>query len=85
MTGGGPIVSTYAIDDGHSNQITTGLSEHNAGATAQRIANERRETVYLYEVGSDEAAVAVVPETSLDSEDEARGDHLRDVAKDRGL
>lgn len=39
---------TYAIDDGHGNQITTGLSEQTARQTAQRIADERSQTVYLY-------------------------------------
>ncbi len=41
--------TTYAIDDGNGNQITTGLSEHDARRVAQRIATERGESVYLYE------------------------------------
>lgn len=38
----------YSIEDGHSNQITTGLNEHNAHQVAQRIANQRGESVWLY-------------------------------------
>ena len=42
----------WAIDDGHSNQITTGLQAHEARKVAQGIADRRGETVYLYEEGS---------------------------------
>ena len=41
--------ATYAIDDGEGNEITAGLSEHEARKTAQRIATERGIPVYLYE------------------------------------
>jgi hypothetical protein len=40
--------STYAIDDGTGNQITTGLSEHDVNRVAQSIATRRGETVYVY-------------------------------------
>lgn len=43
----------YSIDDAHGNQITTGLQEHEAEHIAQRIANDRGETVYPYEDGED--------------------------------
>lgn len=43
--------TNYGIDDGDGNQITIGLPEHTARATAQRMANERGETLYLYAVG----------------------------------
>jgi len=39
---------TYSIDDGNGNQLTTGLQEHEAHASAQRMADERGEPVYLY-------------------------------------
>ena len=41
-------MTNYSIDDGNGNQLTTGLSEHNAHATAQWLAGERGESVYLY-------------------------------------
>lgn len=45
----------YAIDDGDGNRLTAGLQEPNAQTVAQRMANERREPVYLYETGENEA------------------------------
>lgn len=45
---------TYSIDDGHGNQITTGLSAHIARSTAQRMADERGDAVSLYS-GEDDA------------------------------
>jgi hypothetical protein len=47
-------MTTYGIDTGDGNQITAGLPEHTARETAQRIADERAETVYLYEIPRDE-------------------------------
>jgi hypothetical protein len=41
----------YAIDDGDGNELTSGLQPHIARKIAQRLANERGESVYLYEVG----------------------------------
>ena len=41
-------MTNYSIDDGNGNQLTTGLTEHNAHATAQWLADERGESVYLY-------------------------------------
>lgn len=41
----------YAIDDGNGNQITAGLQEHDARQVAQQIADERGESVWLYEIG----------------------------------
>ena len=46
-------MATYAIDDAHSNQLTCGLSEAEAHDVAQRMANDRGESVYLYEDGAD--------------------------------
>jgi hypothetical protein len=40
----------YAIDDRHGNLLTTGLSYRDVWETAQRIANEHEESVYVYEV-----------------------------------
>jgi hypothetical protein len=48
------MTATYAIDTGDGIQITTGLSAHTAHRTAQRIADERGEPVYLYETGTGE-------------------------------
>ena len=45
--------ANYGIDDGDGNQITTGLPEHTARKTAQRMANERGVTLYLYRLGED--------------------------------
>jgi len=42
------MTTTYSIDDGHGNQITTGLSSHLARRTAQRRADELNEVLYLY-------------------------------------
>ena len=38
----------YSVDDGHGTQLTTGLQEAEAHRVAQRLADERGETVYLY-------------------------------------
>ena len=58
-------MSTYAIDDEHGNRITGGLQEHEARKTAQRIANKREATVYLYEDTEDgDDPEAIEPETT---------------------
>ena len=58
----------YAIDTGNGDQLTTGLPERTARRTAQRIATERGETVYLYAVAGGDAetgeAVPVEPEAA---------------------
>ena len=41
-------MATYSIDDGNSDLLCAGLQEHNARAVAQQLANERRESVWLY-------------------------------------
>ena len=41
-------MTNYSIDDGAGNQLTTGLQEHEAHDSAQRLADERGEPVYLY-------------------------------------
>ena len=38
----------YALDTGDGDRLTGGMSEHDAYRTAQRIADDRGETVYLY-------------------------------------
>lgn len=55
------MTKTYAIDDGHSNQLTCGLSEYEARRVAQRMANDRGESVYLYEDGPDSEYEEVEP------------------------
>lgn len=42
------MTTNYGLDDGNGNAITTGLPEHTARKTAQRMADERGETLYLY-------------------------------------
>jgi hypothetical protein len=54
-------MTTYRIDDQHDNEITVGLPEQTAHATAQRIANTRGETVYLSEDRPDTMPTAVFP------------------------
>lgn len=49
-------MTNYSIDDEHSNQITTGLSEHNARQAAQRLANDRGKSVWLYRDSEDAQA-----------------------------
>lgn len=51
----------YAIDDGNGDQITTGLRACEAQRVAQRIADERGDSVWLYEVGSDAPADEIAP------------------------
>jgi hypothetical protein len=46
--------TTYSIDDGHGNQITTGLVDHLAHRIAQRMADERNEVLYLHSSEDDE-------------------------------
>lgn len=36
------------VADGDGNQLATEIASHDGRATAQRIANERREVVYLF-------------------------------------
>lgn len=43
-------MKTYGLDDGDGNQITAGLPEHTARKTAQRMADERGKTLYLYPI-----------------------------------
>lgn len=47
-------MASYAIDDTNGSRLTAGLREHNAPIVAQRMANERGESVYLYETGESE-------------------------------
>jgi len=60
-------MANYAIDDGDGYQITTGLQEHEAHRVAQRIANERNESVYLYEEGSEEGSETETEEIAPDT------------------
>lgn len=49
----------WNIDSGDGNELTAGISsELVARRTAQQMANERGEPVYLYEVGDGESEVA---------------------------
>jgi tRNA(Ile2) C34 agmatinyltransferase TiaS len=49
-------MKNYAVDDGIGNRLTAGLQEQIARRVAQRIANERGESVYLYQTGDGEEA-----------------------------
>lgn len=54
----------WAIDDGHSNQLAAGLEEARARQVAQSLANERGESVWLYDEaeGEDGESEEVAPE-----------------------
>ena len=43
--------SYWNLDDGNGNSIFEGMQEVPARRSAQRIANERGESVFLYEAG----------------------------------
>jgi hypothetical protein len=59
----------WNIDSQHGQSLTEGLQiEREARKVAQSMANRLNETVYLYEVGSDESAEAVGPDDSGQSE-----------------
>jgi hypothetical protein len=45
-------MSYYNIDSGDGNELAAGMNEIEARRAAQRLANERGESVYLYEVGN---------------------------------
>jgi hypothetical protein len=50
----------YNIDDADGTELTAGVSEHEIQAVAQRLANERGESVYYYEVSSEAARLAAI-------------------------
>jgi hypothetical protein len=43
---------TYGIDTGDGNQLCAGLSWYDVARTAQRLADDRGEAVYVYEIGA---------------------------------
>jgi uncharacterized protein YqeY len=51
---------TFAIDDGLSNRLTAGLSEQEVQDVAQRMANDRGESVYYYETGENEETAETI-------------------------
>lgn len=55
-------MTTYAIDDDHGNELTTGLQESNVRSVAQRLADERAEPVWTYLIGPHEY-IKVEPRT----------------------
>ena len=63
-------MTTYAIDSADGNNITTGLSpEVYARRVAQRMANERSESVYLYPLP-----------VETDEDGEGTGDDVEEIA-----
>jgi hypothetical protein len=59
----------YAIDTGDGNELTAGLQGHDhARQVAQRFANERGESVYLYKIGAPHDPEAD-PEAEVESEE----------------
>ncbi len=62
-------MANYGLDTGTGDAVTTGLQEHEARRVAQRIANERGETLYLYALaeGDGEAgeSEAIVPRSII--------------------
>ena len=47
--------TTWMVEDEHGTAITDGLQEHEARAAAQRIANARGKTVYLWAPDAEKA------------------------------
>ena len=54
-------MTTYSIDDGNGNLISTGLAAHLARRTAQRRADERDESVYLHSSEEGEEGEEILP------------------------
>ena len=76
---------TYSIDDGNGNQLTTGLQEHEAHASAQRLADERGEPVYLYSTeGGVQSRYEMIEPTEGDEGDaddeRAQAEHDAEIA-----
>jgi hypothetical protein len=60
-------MSYYAVDTGDGNELCSGLAPEIARKTAQRMANERGESVYLYSAGNDgEEYEEIAPEAKPD-------------------
>ncbi len=61
----------WNLDDGNGNSLFEGMNEVEARRAAQRIANERGESVWLYEVGNTnpERAGSGEPDTEIESEE----------------
>lgn len=57
----------YAVDTGDGNELCNGLAPEIARKAAQAHADRLGESVYLYEVGSDEEAEEIAPERSMDA------------------
>lgn len=84
--------TNYGISDGHGNQITVGLQDHNVWRVAQRIADERGESVYVWEDGGagDEESESLgereVKPSEIDEEDIAVSEaRPTDTGVDSGL
>lgn len=61
--------SYWNLDDGNGNSLFEGMqSEVQARRAAQRIANERGESVYLYEAGRSDGGEGDV-DTEIESEE----------------
>lgn len=59
--------TNYSIDDGNSNRITSGLQGYDAARrAAQRMANNRGESVWLYEDGSESGPEEIAPAAGAD-------------------
>lgn len=52
----------YAVDSADGNELCSGLQESEARKAAQNHANRLGQSVYLYEVGSDDEAEEIAPE-----------------------
>jgi len=75
-------VSRWNIDSVHGNELSAGIQlEVVARRIAQETANRLGESVYLYEVGSDEKPEEFTPEEGEDPE-MARADHQRARERD---
>jgi hypothetical protein len=78
-------MSYYNIDSGDGNELCAGLSEQEVARVAQRLANERGESVWYYQGGTDGEgeveSIEVSPEEGEDPEI-AKADHAYDEARD---
>lgn len=55
-------MTTYAIDNGNSEELCSGLSEQEAHRVAQDWADRLGEPVYLYETGSEGEPEEIEPD-----------------------
>jgi hypothetical protein len=65
---------TYMVCDEDGYALTDGLQEHDAREVAQRMANERGESVWLSRSGSDGMGDEIVPVVNLETDMTSRAE-----------